>query len=308
MNIDPKHTAFGRHETFPLRYAWLTKGYNALITRPDLFSRTDLAMVELGVGRNMVNAILYWLQAARLIHYAEGQATPTALGEAILGEQGDPFLEDEASLWVIHWLIASNSRLATGFYWFFNHFALPRFRDEELLASLSDALVRELHIKRSLSTLKSDISTLLRMYAPGDTSEPGRGEDHLDTPMSQLRLIEQTAESKAYLSVRTTRPWLPALALHLALVECFSGDGADEQPAIPVRSLLYGREQGAAPGAVFRLSEEGLMRSLDEVMRLWPGCYALRDTAGIHQLYRLRDLDTPEVILRDYYAQEAALA
>lgn len=304
MNLDPKHTAFGRHETFPLRYAWLTKGFESLTERADVFSKPDVAMVQLGVGRNMVNAILYWLQAARLIEYVDGQACPTVLGEIILGERGDRFLEDEATLWVIHWLIASNSLLATGFYWFFNRFALPRFREDEVRAGLTDFVARELRIERSASTLKSDTSTLLRMYAPGAESGPGRGEDHLDTPMSQLRLVEQTGQGKEFLSTRATRPFLPALALHFALAECFAYE-RDSQPAIPIRDLLYGREEGAAPGAVFRLSEEGLMMALNRVMGAWPGCYELRDTAGIHQLYRIRDMERPEAILRVYYEQEA---
>lgn len=305
MKLDPKNIAFGRHETFPLRYAWLTKGYEALIERPDIFAQPDLAMVKLGVGRNMVNAILYWLQAARLIEYADGKATPTTLGKTILGERGDRFLEDEATLWVIHWLIASNSRLATGFYWFFNRFALPRFREDELRASLTDFVERELRIERSASTLKSDTSTLLRMYAPGDATESGRGEDHLDTPMSQLRLVEQTGQGREFLSARAARPFLPPLALHLALAECFAEQG-NGQPAIPIRDLLYGRDEGAAPGAVFRMSEEGLMMALNRVMRTWPGCYELRDTAGIHQLYRIRAISSPKSIVRDYYKREAA--
>jgi hypothetical protein len=305
VKLDPKNTAFGRHETFPLRYAWLTKGYEALIERPDIFAQPDLAMVKLGVGRNMVNAILYWLQAARLIEYVDGRAIPTVLGQTILGEQGDRFLEDEATLWVIHWLIASNSRLATGFYWFFNRFALPRFREEELRASLTDFVERELRIERSASTLKSDTSTLLRMYAPVDPTDSGRGEDHLDTPMSQLGLIEHAGQGREFLSVRAARPFLPPLALHLALAECLA-DEDNGQPAIPIRDLLYGRDQGSAPGAVFRLSEDGLMMALNRVMRTWPGYYDLRDTAGIHQLYRIRDVGSPESIVRDYYKQEAA--
>jgi hypothetical protein len=305
VNIDPKNTAFGRHETFPLRYAWLSKGYRAVVEHARIFAEPDRAMVKLGVGRNMVSAILYWMQAARLIRYAEGESTPTDLGDAILGEQGDCFLEDEATLWVLHWLIASNARLATGFYWFFNTFALPRFREDDLRAGLSDFVARELRIERSASTLRSDTSTLLRMYAPGDATEPGRGEDHLDTPMGQLGLVEQTGRGREFLSTRAARPFLPPLALHLALAECFA-DAGDSRPAIPVRDLLYGRDTGPAPGAVFRLSEDGLMTALNRVMRIWPGCYDLRDTAGVHQLYRIGKLPSPDMMLRDYYQQEAA--
>ena len=48
------------------------------------------------------------------------------------------------------------------------------------------------------------------------------------------------------------------------------------------------------------------MTALNRVMRTWPGCYELRDTAGVHQLYRVRDVAEPGAILGDYYRQEVA--
>ena len=250
MKLDPKQTAFGRHETFPLRYAWLTKGCAAVIDRPDIFSHPDRAMVVLGVGRNMVSAIQYWLQAARLIEFTEGQGVPTALCEVLLGADGDPYLEDEATLWMLHWLIASNTELATGFFWFFNRFAMPRFQEPEVRAGMTDFTVQELGIERSQSTLKSDVTTLLRMYTPASDKD----EDHLDSPLGQLRLIESDTKAHSYRSLRTTRPFLPAVALHFALAERFADE--PEQSALPVRLMLYGGNDRAAPGAVFRLSEE----------------------------------------------------
>lgn len=340
MSLDPKQTSFGRHETFPLRYAWLSKGFEAMTRDPGIFSTPDHAMVRLGVGRNMVNAIAYWLQAARLASIEEGEARPTELGMALLGSEGDPFLEDETTLWVIHWLIASNARQATGFYWFFNHFGLERFRFDDLLLGLSDVVGRELKLKRSKSTLKSDVTTLLRMYAPhkaniNQGSKPGgkqRDEDHLDTPMGPLCLVEQTARTREFSSRRLPRPFLPALALHVALSECFDHGESDAsprpraaspsdfhstpnaglnqvdsqaQPAIPIRELLYGRSEGGAPGAVFRLSEDGLMAALARVMETWPGQYALRDTAGIHQLYRIGAPVAPVTLLRRHHREGA---
>jgi hypothetical protein len=175
MKLNQKKATFGRHETFPLRYGWLTKGFDAAKQSPDIFTQPEKAMVVLGVGRNMVNAIQYWLQVTGIVTFSEGEATLTSLGEALVGDEGDPYLEDEATLWIIHWLIASNAESATGFYWFFNRFAMPRFQDQEPLQSLSEFVEHELKARRAQSTLKSDISTLLRMYAP-----LGRGDEHLD--------------------------------------------------------------------------------------------------------------------------------
>ena len=175
---------------------------------------------------------------------------------------------------------------------------------------MTDFVTQVLRIARSKSTLESDTSTLLRMYAPApDASQTqGRGknqtEDHLDTPMSQLRLIERTGANRGYRSPRTARPFLPPVALHFALAECFA-DGSG-QPALPVRDLLYGGDDHAAPGAVFRLSEEGLMTALSDLMQHWPGRYELRDTAGLHQLCQVARAAQPIDVLRAYYRKAAA--
>jgi hypothetical protein len=66
MKFNGERTAFGRHETFALRFGWLTKGAQALMGGEPVFEAED-ATVQLGVGKNMVSAIRYWLQAARII-------------------------------------------------------------------------------------------------------------------------------------------------------------------------------------------------------------------------------------------------
>lgn len=47
---------FSGHETFPVRYTWLSKTLQHLGDEPKLFTRDD-AMVLLGVGKNMVAAM-----------------------------------------------------------------------------------------------------------------------------------------------------------------------------------------------------------------------------------------------------------
>jgi hypothetical protein len=299
LKLNRNKTAFGRHETFPLRYGWLTKGFETIQNTPDLFTRPEQAMVDLGVGRNMANAIQYWLQVTGIVEFAEGIGTPTALGEVLLGEAGDRYLEDEATLWIIHWLIASNPELATGFFWFFDRFAMPRFQEQEALQALSEFVAKELKARRSHSTLKSDISTLLRMYAP----QVERGDDHLDSPLAPLQLIEVDA-GRQYRSPRLLRAFLPPVALHFALAQRFQAD--PDQPALPIRILLHGGDQWAAPGAIFRLSEEGLMHSLGQLMDLYPRSYELRDTAGVHQLYRRGALEDPLDLLRAHYGSQTA--
>lgn len=290
LKLNHQKFAFGRHATFPLRYAWLTKGFRALCDDLDIFAKPEQAMVELGVGRNMVTAIQYWLSVTRVADFTGKRARITYLGRALLdSEWGDPYLEDEATLWIIHWLIASNPELATGFFWFFNRFAKPYFREPELRQALIDFAAQELRRRRAETTIKSDCSTLLRMYA----TAAGRGEDHLDSPLAHLRLIE-TDPAQGFRSPRLARPFLPPIALHFALAQRFQAES--KMDALPVRALLYGGTDWPAPGAVFRLNEDSFMAALNRVIEQYPGCYALRDTAGVHQLYRLKPVD-PVAIL-----------
>lgn len=140
-------------------------------------------------------------------------------------------------------------------------------------------------------------------FADGEGAPTALGQAHRDTLMSQLGLVQQLGRSRQFQSHRASRPFLPPVGLYVALSERFR-EAPD--PAIPVRDLLYCDDLHAAPGAVFRLSEEGLMAGLNAVMRRWPGHYELRDTAGIHQLYRLGDPVDTLVILRGYYGRMAA--
>ena len=73
MKLNKKKIGFGRHESFALRYSWLTKGFKSLQQNSNVFVDDD-ATVTLGVGKNMVSSIRYWLRACQVID-ASNKAT-----------------------------------------------------------------------------------------------------------------------------------------------------------------------------------------------------------------------------------------
>ncbi|QEP42420.1 DUF4007 family protein [Ectothiorhodospiraceae bacterium BW-2] len=302
MQDNLPQTTFGRHESFPLRFGWLPKGFLQLQNDAQLFKQ-ESAVVKLGVGKNMVNAIRYWLRVTRLVReQGSGVFIPTALGEAILGKYGDPYLEDEATLWILHWLIGSNATLATGFYWFFNHYAVPDFSETELLASLQRFLEPQV---KSDSSLKSDLSCLLRMYSRSAKLNAAQAEDGLDSPLSLLELI-QPLPGRRFQSQRGWREELPTIALAFAILDRF--EQQPQQPAVPVQELLYGGGGGGggggsavAPGAVFRLNEEGFSYHLEQALQHYLPDFEQRDTAGLHQLYRRQQTQQSLTLLQDHY-------
>lgn len=90
---------FARHETFHPRFGWLKKGFDWAQRDSGIFLRDD-APVRLGVGKNMVRSIRYWCSAFKVLE----DDIPSEFGKKLLAEDGwDEFLEDPASLWLLHW-------------------------------------------------------------------------------------------------------------------------------------------------------------------------------------------------------------
>src|SRR5215472_11015109 len=85
---DAAKPAFARHETFHPRYGWLAKGYAAAADDPGIFVN-EAATVTLGVGKNMVRAIRYWMAAFKLAEErAPGYTVPTWRAHWLLSEHG----------------------------------------------------------------------------------------------------------------------------------------------------------------------------------------------------------------------------
>ena len=54
------------HETFILREGWLTKGLQAVVDNPMVFT-DNYGADALGVGTNMAKAIRYWMKTAGIL-------------------------------------------------------------------------------------------------------------------------------------------------------------------------------------------------------------------------------------------------
>ncbi|AFZ16745.1 hypothetical protein Mic7113_0840 [Allocoleopsis franciscana PCC 7113] len=118
-NVNP---AFARHETFHPRFGWLKKGFDWAKRDSEIFLKED-APVRLGVGKNMVRSIRYWCSAFKVLENDTPDARRLAnaslsdFGEKLLAENGwDEFLEDPASLWLLHWNLLKPTCEAAAWY------------------------------------------------------------------------------------------------------------------------------------------------------------------------------------------------
>ncbi len=83
LGESPRYS-FSGHHTFPFRYAWLPKGVAAVRSDRQAFSRPD-ALVQLGVGKNMVASIRFWCEACGLISGSSRCHALTPLAKLLFG-------------------------------------------------------------------------------------------------------------------------------------------------------------------------------------------------------------------------------
>lgn len=184
---------FSGHESFPCKTLWLKKGYD-FVVQGKSFNTPD-AVIDLGVGKNMVASIRYWL---RVFKICEGDQ-PTWLGKYLFDETNgkDKYLEDLATLWLLHFsLIFFNE--ATLYNMFFCGLQRERthFEKDQILTYVKLRMVEAGKIMLfNPNTVKKDMGVLLQNYAL--PRKPQSNED-FSSLLIDLDLIRQNSEGKGY--------------------------------------------------------------------------------------------------------------
>ncbi|TVQ25130.1 MAG: DUF4007 family protein [Leptolyngbya sp. DLM2.Bin15] len=260
MPPDTKPTAiFARHETFHPRFGWLKKGYDKAQIDPQIFLRDD-APIRLGVGKNMVRSIRYWCTAFHVLEESDRTLTATSFGQHLLGDQGyDPFLEDPASLWLLHWSLLKPPCLATAWDIAFNQFPRLEFSSDELFLALCD--YRDtLGIRIADSSLRKDVTCLLRMYTAPDR-RTNLTEDAIDCPFTGLHLLYEAGQSKRYEFQMGPKDGLPA-AIIVATCLDFVSQSSLQAGSIALSRLAF---DPGSPGMVFKLTEGAIATAIEAI-------------------------------------------
>ena len=266
----PNKATFGRAQTFPLRLGWLPKACGLARKNGDFAA--DELIAEWGVGKNMVNSIRHWAALAGVVAFDGTKAALTPLGEFAFGADGvDPYLEDDATLWLLHWHIVSRPDLFTVGFWFFNRFFKPSFTEKEAVKETVETMKspgREDAIKR-------DIGVVLRMYCRRGKTH---GEESLETPFPGLGLITYDDAVKEYRIEPERRETLPPGVVGYAAAQLLQ---AEDGP-IAVRADSANPERAVLEYA-FRLDGDSLLEKLDSFCAKMP-IFQLQQVGGVWQL------------------------
>lgn len=291
---------FARHETFHPRFGWLKKGFDAVVRDPEIFGRED-AHIQLGVGKNMGLSIRYWCTAFKLIEVGEsdgrrGLSAPTEFGIRLIGEGGwDQYLEDIASLWLLHWNLLKSPCQATAWRFIFDEFRKADFMRDDLLRELA-AYRDKLGLRVQDSSLDKDVTCLLRMYVE-QPQKKAITEETLDCPFVELGLIQQAGDARHYAFRIGAKANLPAAVIVAAALEFVASSDAG-QHTVSLASLTYGQ---SSPGLAFKLTESAICQAIEDIS-LKPGGVALSDTAGLVQMsFQEEPLRLAQRILKHYY-------
>ena len=94
---------FSGHESFACKSHWLKRGYDFVIA--DRNFNDDDAVVHLGVGKNMVASIRFWLKAVGLLQ--DNELNPIA--DYLFNDENgqDPYIEDIGTLWLLHFMLVN---------------------------------------------------------------------------------------------------------------------------------------------------------------------------------------------------------
>lgn len=297
---------FSGHQTFVFRYGWLEKGVQAVAQDGTIFSAED-AMVRLGVGKNMVESIRHWCLVTQLVETDTRKARKnggalrvTEIGTRLLGDKGwDRFMENDATLWLIHWFLVTNPSIGTIWQLFFAQFARPDFTRRELMDYIMAFVGRE-SLKAKESVVGRDLDCFLRTYVAMPRAKTlATPEETFSCPLLELNLIQLSPDGELYRFGIGPKPTLCPAVFAFALRQHFERARAGRN-TMSVQECLYG---DGSPGQVFKLDENSLLEYVERLEDVTDGAVIMDETAGLKQIYRKRDFD-PFRMLQAHYRGE----
>ncbi|WP_181308787.1 DUF4007 family protein [Rufibacter sp. XAAS-G3-1] len=290
--------SFSGHESFQCRQLWLKKGFDYIKAGGSFHSES--AVVDLGVGKNMVASIRYWLKAFNIV---DSQDAITDFGSFLLGDDGkDPFLEDSASLWLLHYQLVSKG-MASIYFLIFNEFRKEKiqFTKDTFVNYIKRKAETEKGLGSNLKTVGDDFDVFRKLYLSSNDDAKSSIEDSFSGILTELGLLKSMMQIREengkklkqdfFYIDNTERLSLPAEVLLYAI--CFN-------PTYGASISLQSLENDInSPGNIFALNRAGLVSKIEEAVELYP-FITYTDQAGIKELQFKKEIE-PLEILKLYY-------
>ena len=280
---------FSGHESFPCKTLWLKKGYDFVVSGNDFNSPE--AVVGLGVGKNMVASIRFWLKVFGITENDKMTWLGDYLFDEISGK--DKYLEDIATLWLLHFNLVFSEE-ATLYKMFFCGVQRERthFEREQVLTyvKLRMAEAGKMTLYNE-NTVNKDIGVLLQNYTL--PRKPQSNED-FSSLLMDLDLIRQNSEGKGYyINVDGKRQVTKEVFLY-GLLQLKEQEGDNTIAFDTIQERV---------GLAFCMQDYETIEILKQLASEYSQYFAYSDVAGIKQVQFVKDLDAKQV-LDNYYGTD----
>jgi hypothetical protein len=280
---------FSGHETFHCRHFWLKKGFDFISQGMDF--KAPEAVVNLGVGKNMVGSIQFWLNAFDISNNGE----LSEFGRRIFSLDGlDEYLENISTLWLLHYFLLKKD-FATLYKLTFLEFRKTRisaeFSEEQIVDFIAKLTVRN-GLKVSVNSIENDVKVLIRNYVPLYKSGSKSLEDDFSSLLINLDLITKVNDSfidgsQEFRFLYDAKSNFPAKVFLFAIMDKF-----ENQMSISVNDLQI------EVSDMFLCNREGTESKLFELQEM--GYLVYKDDAGRKEI-QIKKETSKWSILNDCY-------
>jgi hypothetical protein len=289
---------FSGHESFQCRQLWLKKGFD-FITAGKSFRAED-AVVSLGVGKNMVTSIKFWLKAFNLID-SNDQLTEFA-SFIFDNEKGfDPYLEDEATLWLLHNQLIKN-RVASTYSLIFNELRREKieFVGDNYVAFIKRKSETDPSVNFNSNTLYADFEVFKKMYySETDTKQTDDSYSGLLTDLGLVKryikaveINNSQKEKKEFFFIENTeRKSIPVEVFLFAII-----DNPNYGYSINLNAL---EQDYDSPGSIFAINHAGIIDKITEATEMYD-FITYADNAGVKEL-QFKTKPSSLDLLKSYY-------
>ena len=264
-------------------------------------------MVDLGVGKNMTRSIRFWMQASGIASsVAKGAGYKlTEFGNKLLGKGGhDRFLEDDRTLWLIHWKLATNQvNPLLAWDYLLNHWHEPEIVQSVVVKALHKEAARH-EDDLSRVTIEQHFETFLHTYVPTRGRKGEVLEDNLDCPLVELELITRVGERPTekgrgdpiYVFRREEKPEI-APELFAYCLNDFWNNRRSNESTLSFREVAHGH---GSPGQIFKLPEDDIRARLEQLTRHANSGFSYSESASLQQVRRREIRDEIEMLRQIY--------
>jgi hypothetical protein len=223
----------------------------------------------------------------------------TEFGELVWNN--DKYIEEDGTLYLIHYFLSSNLSAATSRYYFFNHYNITEFTKESYLESIKLFLYEQekqnKEIKFAERSLLEDLDCILRTYLPSQTKYSP--ESNMDSPFLDLQLL-RVVDQKAKVYAKNSPLALVINPLIILAVMVNEKEKREKMEKIQISDIKISALESdpCNIGKIFNLNNLAVSMYLDKLQNM--GYIKVVRTAGL-DIVKLKEELTFIDVVKTYY-------